>query len=80
MISLLYGIDGSSSQPLLWVTVILTFWTFAITKSKILKFQISLNQIEILQSTFESTEIEVIYHKILYNFINFQEILRTFNK
>ncbi len=34
----------------------MTFLTFAITKSEILKFQISPNEIELLRSTFKSTE------------------------
>jgi hypothetical protein len=44
--------------PYHWVTAILTFLTFVIAKSEILKFLISPNEIEILQSTFESTESE----------------------
>jgi hypothetical protein len=41
-----------------WVTGILTFLTLAIKKSEISKFQISLKETKILQSTFESTKSE----------------------
>ncbi len=48
----------SFSSPKYLVTAILTFWTFAIAKFETSKFLICINETNILESSFKSTESE----------------------
>jgi hypothetical protein len=50
--------NGGNTNTAIWVTAILTFKTFAIEKSEILKFRICSKETKILQSSCKGNESE----------------------